>query len=394
MKKLYTTLYSLLAVFMIWAQTARAQTPCDRNIPSGTVAYDTTVRFPSGVTHKQIKFPKFNAQTGMLSCVKLIITTIGVVDTSAIENLVDAKVTITRNYTRADTMIGPGLTPALYTSYTGSTSIPLEPNDNVDNSGTDFYSNARDTVLKQQMTRTLTDSTSISAFYGTDSVVYDYYMKAKFDLSSSDVANYVRSSAAVNIRLEYCTCPMTVLPVGLKNFSVTKTASGRADLRWEAEAGADHYFYQIEVSRDGARFEKVSTLNKQADNPSPSYQYGYAVKPTEGGRYYFRIRQQWLDGYYRYSEVRSVDFADPLFAAVSLYPNPTSGQAGIKFVAAKAGVYKVEVTNTAGQTVSNKEMRVAETDFKQLNALQKGTYYVKITELASSASCTQRLVVQ
>ena len=62
--------------------------------------------------------------------------------------------------------------------------------------------------------------------------------------------------------------------------------------------------------------------------------------------------------------------------------------------AAKAGSYHVQITNAAGQTVSRKELQVNETDFKQLASLQKGIYYVKITELSSNASCIQQIVVQ
>lgn len=127
-------------------------------------------------------------------------------------------------------------------------------------------------------------------------------------------------------------------------------------------------------------------MNQQVNAASPAYQYGYSVTPNEYGRYYFRIRQQWLDGYYRYSEVRSVDFANPLLASISVYPNPSSGQAGIKFVAVKAGLYRVQVTNAAGQAVSHKEMQVAGTDFKQLAVLPKGTYCVTITELATGGA--------
>ena len=413
MKKIYTTLLFVFTVLMLWVQTAQSQTtnrpsssgtvldgsgPCGNNSAGGTTAFDTTVKFNIGEVYKRIKFAKFNATTGMLTCVKLIITMTGIVDTVAIQNYSVASLNTNLQYSRNDQMTGPGLTPMLSNSYSQAIGpATLSPYDGTPGTGPDFYSSARDTIFKTQMTRTLTDSTEISNFYGPagDSVAYDYNIGVNTTSSIGGSGSlHILTSAFVNFRFEYCTCPLAVLPVGLKNFSVNKTGSSRANLHWEAETGNDHYFYQIEVSRDGSRFEKAGTLDKQATASSPSYNFGYAVKPNEGGRYYFRIKQQWLDGYYRYSEVRSVDFADPLLAAVSVYPNPSSGQAGIKFVAAKAGVYKVEVTNAAGQTISNKEMRVAETDFKQLNTLQTGTYYVKITELSSGASCVQQLVVR
>lgn len=396
MKKFYTFLFSVLIALALWTQSGQAQ--CQNNTPGGLTAYDTTVAFGVGFATKQIKFPKFNAQSGMLSCVKLIVTLVGVVNSVSMQNLA-----YTNNnqadfyYSRNDNMSGPGLTPALSNTFNGHYGpYDLSPYDGTPG-GADFQSISNDTILRQVMTRTLTDSVTISQFYGPagDSLVYNYNMVLMaYAAFTADNSSSVSTSALVNFRFEYCTCPLSALPVGLKNFSVTKNSGANAGLHWEAEAGSDNYFYEIEVSRDGYRFSKDGTMNKQVNAVSPSYQYGYAVKPNEYGRYYFRIKQQWLDGYYRYSEIRSVDFANPLAASVSVYPNPSSGQAGIKFVSARAGVYSVQVSNAAGQTVSSSQMPVAETDFKQLSALQKGTYYVKITELSTGATCVQQLVVK
>ncbi len=397
MKKFYSYSFTAFTTLFVWAQTGQAQ--CVNGTPGGTTAYDTTMKFPTGATNMQVKFPKFNAQAGMVTCVKLIVTVVGIVDTVAMQNYSGSPQTADFYYNRSDFMSGPGLTPSLSNTFNGHYGpYGLSAYDGIPNAGSDFQSISRDTVLRQSMTRTLTDSTEISQFYGPpgDSVNYNYNINVSTSatITGGSSSSLVLTSALVNFRFEYCTCPLSVLPVGLKNFSVSKTGTANAGLRWEAEAGTDHYFYEIEVSRDGQHFSKEAVMNKQVNAASPLYQFAYAAKPHEYGRYYFRVKQQWLDGYYRYSEVRSVDFANALFASVSVYPNPSSGQAGIKFIAAKAGVYKVEVSNAAGQGISNKEMQVAETDFKQLNTLQKGTYYVKITELTSGASCIQQLIVQ
>jgi hypothetical protein len=395
MKKLYPIFlsYSFFTLLFFIAQTSLAQ--CPNGQPSGGTAFDTTIRFSSGVTHRQVKFPKFNPQAGMLSCVRLVITMTGIIDTSAFENLTDAPITVTRSYNRTDNMAGPGLTPSLQNSFNGITNIPLSGNNGVDNSGPDFYANSKDTVMSRQMVRTLTDSTAISAFYGTDSVVYDYDINVISNVTAGgDIAYHMRTSAFVNFRFEYCTCPLATLPVGLKNFMVAKAGANATDLRWEAEAGTDNYFYEIEVSRDGQHFSKVGVQQKTSHNAKSAYQYTYPVKANEYGRYYFRVKQRWLDGYYRSTEIKSVDFINPLFSTVSIYPNPSSGNVGMKFVAAKAGNYAVEVSNAVGQIVARKNLQVAATDYKHIATLQKGTYYVKITEQSTQSFFINQLVVQ
>jgi hypothetical protein len=127
---------------------------------------------------------------------------------------------------------------------------------------------------------------------------------------------------------------------------------------------------------------------------SPAYHYSFTTANNEYGKYYFRVRQRWQNGYVRYTPVKAVDFINPLFANISLYPNPSTGGAGIKFVNGKAGKVVVQVTGAGGQQVSSKEMQVAETDYKMIGTLPKGIYWVKITDVASKAFCVKQLVVQ
>lgn len=397
MKKLYPkiSLQIFFALLLFYSQTSKAQ--CPNGEPSGGTAFDTTIRFPTGATNMPVKFPKFNPQTGMLSCVRLVVTIIGVVDSVAMQNYSGSPQVANFYYDRSDNMTGPGLTPSISNSFNGHYGPQnMSAYDGVPNSGGDFYSISKDTVLKREMIRTLTDSLEISQFYGTDSVVYDYNINVSTSavITGGSSSSLVLTSALVNFRFEYCTCPLSTLPVGLKNFSVAKAGVNAANLRWEAEAGTDNYFYEMEVSRDGQNFSKAAVQQKTATNSAAAYQYKHPVKATEYGRYYFRVKQRWLDGYYRYTEIKSVDFANPLFSTVSIYPNPSSGNVGIKFIAAKAGTYLVEVSNAVGQIVARKNLQVTTTDYKQVATLQKGTYYVKITESSTQSSCIHQFVVQ
>ena len=101
-----------------------------------------------------------------------------------------------------------------------------------------------------------------------------------------------------------------------------------------------------------------------------------------------------MDGFYKYSEVKAVDFANPLFATISLYPNPSSGQVGIKFVNVKAGRFLAQISNAAGQVVVIKDLTVAETDYKTVATLGAGMYYVKITDVATQAFCINQMIVK
>ena len=396
MKKLYSYFVSALIFFILILYSSNSYAQCNAGSEIVTT-YETTIRFPTGATSMQVKFPKFNPQTAMLSCVRLIVTITGVVDTVAMQNYSATPQTADFYYDRTDFMNGPGLAPALSNSFNGHYGpYGLTGYDGTPNAGSDFQAIPRDTVLKKVMTRTLTDSLEMSQFYGTDSLVYNYSINVTTSaaITGGSSSNLVLTSALVNFRFEFCNCPLTALPIGLKNFNVLKTNTNTAELRWEAETGTDKYYYEIETSRDGRSFSKAAMMNKLTDVANPGYRFNYGIKTGEYGRYYFRIKQQWLDGYYRYSEIKSIDFVNPIFSSVNIYPNPSRGDIGIKFVSAKAGNYLVQITNAAGQLIIRKELQVAETDYKQLATLQKGMYYVKITELSTQATCIQQLAVQ
>ena len=396
MVKLYSRLsYLCLFLLLLYGQNSQAQ--CAGGTPSGIAAYDTTIRFPTGATNLQVKFPKFDPQTAMLSCVRLIVTIVGVVDSVAMQNYSGSSQTANFSYNRSDFMSGPGLTPSLSNSFNGNYGpYTLAAFDGSPSTGPDFYSTSKDTVLKNVMARTLTDSTEISQFYGSDSVVYNYNINVSTSASitGGSSSSMVLTSAYVNFRFEYCTCPLHALPVGFKNFTASKTDALSSDLRWDAEASADRYFYEVEVSRDGRNFTKAATVQKVEAAGNASYRFHHTLQGAEFGRYYFRVKQRWLDGYYRYSEVRSVEYNNPLFSTATVSPNPSNGNIGIKFVAGKAGLYLVQVTNAAGQMVISKEVKMAETDYKPVGSLQKGTYYVKLTDAASRASNIYQILVQ
>ncbi|MDB5208061.1 MAG: type sorting protein [Flavisolibacter sp.] len=396
MKKLYKTVVipAIFIVLILYSETGFAQ--CPNGQPSGGIAFDTTVSFPVGVIHQQIKFPKFNPQNGMLSCVKLIITMTGIIDLTTFQNYAASPQTANFTYIRKDTMRGPGLSPWMTNNFSGNYGpYNLGPFDGTGNGGADFYSSTADTIIQQEMLINLSDSASISQFYGTDSAVYDYNIGAVTTFTGGgSIGNTILTSALVNFRFEYCTCPISALPVGLKNFTVAKRSASAALLQWQAEAGTDNYTYEIEVSRDGKSFSRTAVLNKVVNTTNPSYQYGYSIKANDYGRYYFRVKQRWLDGYYKYSEVKPVDFTNPLFSTISLYPNPSSGQVGIKFVSVKGGKFLVQVSNATGQVVVTKELMVAETDYKTVATLVTGMYYIKITDVATGAFCINQMVVK
>src|ERR1043166_9815488 len=106
MKQIYSLFYkSLLPLFLLLllSKPGKTQT-CPDGSPQGGTAFDTTIAFATGVTTLQVKFPQFDPQNGMVTCVKLCINLTGVIDSLAMQNFASSAQTGTFNYIRTDTI--------------------------------------------------------------------------------------------------------------------------------------------------------------------------------------------------------------------------------------------------------------------------------------------------
>ena len=386
MKKFYSLSFFLFCLLLTTVYQ-RAQAQCVGGSSPAAIMMDTTIYFEAGATSIQVNFPKFDPETGMLRCVKLTANMTGVVDTFAITNSTTTSQNVSLTYDRQDEMSGPGLRTPLGNHFRKkySSSVP---------SGS-AYTISRDTLFRSEMTRTLNDSIEISAFYGKDSVTFDYTIDVLVapSIPGGTSSMSIATSAFVNFKFEYCACSKVTLPVGLNNFTVSKTGAQAASLSWEGQNDDYQYVYDIEVSRDGRQFSTVETINRKY-TAFPSYLYSFTPTNNESGKYYIRVRQRWQNGYVRFTPVKVVEFTNPVFASVSLYPNPSNGNAGIKFVNGKGGQVLVQITSATGQRVLSKEMQVVATDYKSIGSLPAGLYWVKIIDVATKASCVKQLIVR
>lgn len=380
---------------MIQAYSYKLYAQCSGSVIPGDVAYDTTVSTGSGNYNTLFSFPKFDPANGMVTCVKLCLTITGRVS-MLLENNVTAAAIYNILYNRKDTLTGQGLSSPL----TNDISVSYGPynlaaSDGVSFSGPDFISIGPDTVLRSvSICRTLTDSIDLVPFYGHDSVNYNYSINAGASVTGSgDYLFSVSTQGSVNYKLQYCYCPNAVLPLNIHNFMVTKKGTDRAALQWIAQDDhGSNYHYEVEVSRDGYHFSSISTLSV---NPASSdYNYLYAIGENAGGRYFFRIKQVYSNGYTRFSEIKYTDLDRSETPQFTLYPNPSSGIVGIKFDNIQTGQLMVQIFNTQGQKIIEKGIAATGSSYQQISVLQQGTYWLKVTDIVSRLSCVKQLFIK
>ena len=395
MKHVYTRFFSvtiLLLFFTTYSQFSHAQ--CSVGAP-GTTAYDTTISFPSGATSIPVKFPQFDPTTGMVTCVRLCATITGVIDTMAIQNFAGSPLAGTFDYIRTDQLSGPGLSPDLSNSISTSIPFSLTAYDGTPNAGTDFYSQSKDTILNEDMCRTISDSVSIVQFYGLDSVTYNYDIDVTSTLvAAGSYGSLILTSAFVNFHFEYCTCPPAILPLNISQFNVTKLTADKAELKWSGyDEPFTNYYYEAEVSRDGVHFIPIGALPKNNSGTDP-YRIPYRAVNGESGTFYFRVKQVYPGGYSRYSNIKQVNLENSDFPGFTIYPNPSDGIVGIKFDNTSTGRYNIHIYNAQGQTMVKKDIAVAESSYVQLASLKTGVYWIKLTDVKSQLTRVNQLLIK
>jgi hypothetical protein len=399
MKNLYKlfVLFSLSFILVVvFNQAVLAQ--CPDGQPAGGTVYDTTIAFEPGLTDIQVKFPQFNASNGMVTCVRLCITITGVVDTVALQNLSASAQTASFKYERTDEISGPGIGVPL-TGGVNRTYGPfgLSPYDGISGSGADFHSISKDTVLNDVLCVSLNDEVAIAQFYGTDSVAYDYTINVltAATFSGGNNSNFVLTSALVNFRFEYCTCPPAVLPVSIYDFTINKLTENKVDLKWSGhDAIYSNYHYEAEVSRDGNNFSSIQSFPVNGEN-NDSYKLTYLADNDETGVYYFRIKQVYANGYVHYSIIKKIVLEKSPVTKFSIYPNPSTGIVGIKFDNSLSGHFNALIYTTQGQMTVNKDIVIKPgSSYLELARLVPGVYWLRLTDKKSLESSVNQLLIK
>ncbi len=401
MKHLYPKRFFIICFVSasLLLQVVKSEAQCPYGFLPGSTAYDTTIATPTGINTLEIKFPQADPLEGMVTCLRLCVSITGVVDSISIENNSASPQTADVYYMRTDQISGPGLTGTLSNSINHHYGpYVLGATDGVPTSGPDFMSITHDTLLNAvTLCQVITNLDSLFQFYGHDSVTYLYNISAFTNVSCTG-GNYnssVATSALVNIRFEYCTCPGYVLPLNIRDFTVEKQAENKALLSWsgfEDNSIPFSYHYEIQKSIDGKNFTAVGEV---VSNPSGtnSYNFTYVTKPGENGFIYFRIRQVYSNGYSRLSEIKQIKLDGSVPPKFIIFPNPSNGNIGIKFANNQGDKKLLQIFNSQGQKVLQKEIEATGT-YYLTSTLQAGAYWVKLTDMATQLSDVNQLFIK
>lgn len=118
-----------------------------------------------------------------------------------------------------------------------------------------------------------------------------------------------------------------LLPIYLSTFSAKKYTERSSRLNWSSSSEINSDYFGIERSKDGNNWETIGRV-AAAGNSSKELAYEFIddklpLIRSKEQVFYYRLRMTDLDGQYKYSDVRGINFGKLSEGVVTIYPNPT-----------------------------------------------------------------------
>lgn len=385
--------FALFLLLILLQNTSSAQT-CVSPV-NKVVYYDTLTGSGNGLN--TVSFPKFDPMLGTLTQVNISLQ-ISILYNFQLEN---GEAVNINNYrvrvTRDDEIASSALMSNFFNTYSKTYgSYRLTASDGIAGSGTDFISVGPTYVMNKQ---TVTQSYYNTAdFLGQGTVDFDY-TTTTYSAVLGSVNNNFNSIATdtVIFKLEYVLCPTWFLKAELGAFNAQLADNRKVHLMWSAKNEEADRHYQLQYSYDGRQY---FNLNERPSLPvtggESRYLFDHFLPDTYHGKtVLYRIKVVENDGKEKYSETRVVALREIGSAAISLLPNPAKDRVQIVFNGQVRSNWKLELFNPTGMLIRTLQVKNASgVELGNLAALQKGLYTVRCTDLLSSRSYTERLVLQ
>jgi hypothetical protein len=176
----------------------------------------------------------------------------------------------------------------------------------------------------------------------------------------------------------------TSLPVTLTDFRLTRS-NNKNLLSWETQSELGFSYFEVERSKDGNTFYKLTTIN--GSNRSNGNTYHYTDVPSNATTHYYRLKMIDNDGSFKYSKILSTinNMADMSFV---VYPTVVAAGKSIRASFSNVSTAaQLRVLHVSGQSIATYNLQPgANTQSIETAGFGKGVYIVLLQNNGSVKS--------
>ncbi|MEO8569208.1 MAG: T9SS type A sorting domain-containing protein [Ginsengibacter sp.] len=178
-------------------------------------------------------------------------------------------------------------------------------------------------------------------------------------------------------------------PVILSNFGIQRNNNNEVSATWQTQQEISSSRFEIERAYNNNSFQKIGTvLAAGSSNTRQSYLFSDKTNSSQNISFY-RIKMIDKDGTFSYTETKSVKGYGTKTDFV-VFPNPCHGNARITITELSEPT-EVQLMDVSGRLV--KSITLTTTSSTEINNLQKGSYFVRISGKISGETSVRKLSV-
>lgn len=179
-------------------------------------------------------------------------------------------------------------------------------------------------------------------------------------------------------------------PVVLSSFDAQRSGLNSVIVNWKTEQEIDSKGFEIQRSSDNINFESVGFVSSKSANSSLAQYYSFTDNSNNlKGTSFYRIKMVDLDNTFAFSSIKTVK-GSGLQTEVNVFPNPASSNSKIT-IGNLTESTSVRVFDNTGRLVQ--QISSTNSNSIELNHLQKGSYFIKITGLETGSSSVKKLSI-
>jgi hypothetical protein len=183
-------------------------------------------------------------------------------------------------------------------------------------------------------------------------------------------------TASTSVTVNVIVCPGVGAKVAITSISVLPVQNKKIDVKWETEDPTIDNVFLVERSKDGIKWETVTTVDAKDFTVMP---YTFTDERPALGVNNYRVKHIDVLGGHVFSKVKNAMILADLLKEVAIYPNPFTDKVNVELTKVSAKGATVEIVNAFGQVV--KTVKIPGGQARQevdMSGLQSGFYVIKI----------------